>query len=45
MGSTLHNRIYLGRSSRLASRRMRIALALGALAGAVLLWAALRALK
>ena len=45
MGSTLHNKIYLGRSSRLASRRVRAALALGALAGAGLAWVALRALK
>jgi len=39
MGSTLYNRIYLGRSSLLGSRRMRAALALGALTGAGLVWA------
>jgi hypothetical protein len=45
MGTTLYNRIYLGRGSLLASRRMQAALALGALAGASLVWAAMRALK
>jgi hypothetical protein len=45
MGTTLYNKIYLGRGSRLASLRMRAALALGALAGAGLVWVALRALK
>lgn len=45
MGSTLYNKIYLGRSSLLGSRRMQAVLALGALAGAGLVWAALRALK
>ena len=48
MGSTLHNKIYLGRSSLLASRRMQAALALGALgalAGVGLVWAAMRTLK
>ncbi|MFC5547732.1 hypothetical protein [Massilia aerilata] len=48
MGSTLHNKIYLGRHSMLASRRLQVALAvgaLGALAGAGIVWAAMRALK
>ena len=45
MGTTLYNRIYLGRGSRLATRRMQAALALGALAGAGLVWAAMRAMK
>jgi hypothetical protein len=48
MGTTLHNKIYLGRGSLLASRRMQAALvlgALGALAGAGLVWAAVRAMK
>jgi hypothetical protein len=45
MGSTLHNKIYLGRGSLLASRRMQAALALGALAGVGLVWAAVRTLK
>ena len=33
MGNSLHNKIYLGRSSMLASRRLRRALGVGALAG------------
>lgn len=33
MGNSLHNKIYLGRSSVLASRRLRMALGVGALAG------------
>jgi len=45
MSTTLYNRIYLGRGSRLSSRRMQAALALGALAGAGLAWAAMRALR
>lgn len=45
MGTTLHNKIYLGRGSLLASRRVQAALALGALAGAGLVWAAVRVLK
>ena len=45
MGTTLHNKIYLGRGSLLASRRMQAALALGALAGVGLVWAAVRAMK
>ena len=45
MGTTLHNKIYLGRGSLLVSRRMQAALALGALAGAGLVWAAVRAMK
>jgi hypothetical protein len=45
MGSTLHNKIYLGRGSLLASRRLQAALALGALAGVGLVWAAMRAMK
>jgi hypothetical protein len=45
MGSTLYNRIYLGRGPLLGSRRMQVALALGALAGAGLAWAAMRALR
>ena len=44
MGSTLHNKIYLGRGARLASRRLRAALALGTLAGAGLVWMAVRVL-
>jgi hypothetical protein len=45
MGSTLYNKIHLGRSSLLASRRMQAVLALGALAGVGLVWAAVRAMK
>jgi hypothetical protein len=48
MGTTLHNKIYLGRSSLLASRRMQAALALGTLAALSclgLVWAALRTMK
>ena len=41
MGSTLYNKIHLGRSAR----RLQAALALGALAGAGLVWAAVCALK
>jgi hypothetical protein len=45
VGSTLHNKIYLGRNSLLASRRMQAVLMLGALAGVGLVWAAVRTLK
>jgi hypothetical protein len=45
MGTTLYNRIYLGRGSLLGTRRMQVALALGALAGAGLVWVVVRALK
>jgi hypothetical protein len=48
MGNTLHNKIYLGRGSLLASRRVQAALVLGtlgALAGAGIVWAAMRNMK
>ena len=45
MGTTLYNKIHLGRPSILASRRMQAALALGALAGVGLVWAAVHAMK
>lgn len=45
MGTTLHNKIYLGRNTLLDSRRMQATVALGALAGAGLIWAALRLLR
>jgi hypothetical protein len=45
MGTTLHNKIQLGRSPLLGSRRMQAALALSALAGAGLVWAARRVLN
>lgn len=43
MGSTLYNKIHLGRSAR--RMQAALALALGALAGAGLVWAAVCALK
>lgn len=45
MGTTLHNKIYLGRNPLLDSRSMQAALALGLLAGAGLVWAVLRTMK
>jgi hypothetical protein len=33
MGNSLHNKIYLGRRSMLASRRLRMVLGMGAVAG------------
>jgi hypothetical protein len=45
MGTTLYNKIHLGRPPLLASRRMQAALMLGALAGVALVWAALHAMK
>ena len=41
MGTTLYNKIHLGRSQR----RMQAALAFSMLAGAAIAWATLRALK
>ena len=45
MGTTLYNRIPLGRASLLGSRRTQAALALGTLLGAGVVWVALRARK
>lgn len=45
MGSTLYNKIHLGRSARRMQAALALALALGALAGAGLVWAAVCALK
>ncbi|WP_296952529.1 hypothetical protein [uncultured Massilia sp.] len=45
MGTTLHNKIYLGRNTLMTSRRMQAALALSALAGAGLVWCAVRAFR
>jgi hypothetical protein len=45
MGTTLYNKIHLGRPSILASRRMQAVLALGALAGVGIVWAAMRSMK
>ncbi|MET0858418.1 MAG: hypothetical protein ABWY27_16840 [Telluria sp.] len=45
MGNSLHNKIYLGRSSLLASRRLRTALTIGALVLLGVAWMALRGFK
>jgi hypothetical protein len=45
MGTSLHNKIYLGRTSVLDTRRGRAVLAVGALAGVAVVWVALRALR
>lgn len=42
MGSTLYNKIYLGRGPLLGSRRAQLALLLGVVAGAGIGWYALR---
>lgn len=45
MGKTLHNKIHLGRTSVLSSRRFQAALAVAAFLSIGLLWLALRAVK
>ena len=45
MGNSLHNKIYLGRSTGFASRRFQGILAVGAIVGAGLVWIALRTLR
>jgi len=45
MGSTLYQKIYLGRSPLFGSRRAQLALALGVIASAGLCWFALRSLR
>jgi hypothetical protein len=45
MGNSLHDKIYLGRSTGFASRRFQGVLAIGAIICAGLLWIALRALR
>jgi hypothetical protein len=45
MGSTLYNKIYLGRSPLFGSRRMQLALALGLAASAGLGWFAFRSMR
>jgi len=45
MGSTLYNKIYLGRSPLLASRSVQLALVLGVLASVGLGWFVLRSLR
>lgn len=44
-GTTLYNKIHLGRGSLLASRRLQAALALAGFATVGLIWIALRTLK
>jgi len=45
MGNSLHNKIYLGRSSVFSSRRFQAALALGVVAGLGLGWVWMRSLR
>jgi hypothetical protein len=45
MGNSLHNKIYLGRTSVLDLLRGRTALVVGTVAGVALVWVALRALR
>ncbi|MEO7578627.1 MAG: hypothetical protein ABIT83_13535 [Massilia sp.] len=45
MGSSLHNKIYLGRGSVLASKRLQAGLVIAAFAGIGLVWMAIRLLK
>jgi hypothetical protein len=45
MGNSLHNKIYLGRTSGLGSRRMQALLALSALVSVGLVWMAFRTFK
>jgi hypothetical protein len=45
MGNSLHNKIYLGRTSGFGSRRMQGLVALSALVGICLVWLAFRSFK
>ena len=45
MGNSLHNKIPLGRSAVLDSRRVQAALVFGACVGIALVWFAIRAYK
>lgn len=45
MGNSLHNKIHLGRSSVLGSKRIQAALFIGAFVSIGLAWMALRLLK
>jgi hypothetical protein len=45
MGNSLHNKIYLGRSSVLGSRRVRTALTVGTLVALGVAWMAIRSFK
>ena len=44
MGNSLHNKIYLGRTSALASRRVQAAMVIGACMSIGLVWMAVRLL-
>jgi hypothetical protein len=45
MGNSLHNKIYLGRTSGMGSRRMQALLAVSVLVSIGLAWMALRGFK
>ena len=45
MGTTLHNKIYLGRTSVLSSKRIQAALLVGVFVSIGLAWMALRLIK
>ncbi|MDL2357291.1 MAG: hypothetical protein QFF03_18715 [Pseudomonadota bacterium] len=45
MGNSLHNKIYLGRRSVLASRRLRLVLGMSVLASIGLVWLLVRAVN
>jgi hypothetical protein len=45
MGNSLHNKIYLGRTSVFGSRRFNTVLLVGAFVGIGLAWAAVRVLR
>jgi len=45
MGNSLHNKIHLGRTSVLSSKRFQAALALGAFASIGLVWIVIRTLQ
>jgi hypothetical protein len=45
MGSSLHNKIPLGRTAVLDSRRVQVALVFGACLGIALVWLAIRVYK
>ena len=45
MGNSLHDKIYLGRTSVLDSRRVQAVLFIGAFASIGLVWLAIRALR
>ena len=45
MGNSLHNKIYLGRATGFASRRMQGLVAVSALAAIALVWMVFRSIK